>query len=888
MRSLRCVCQASFYALAMFPYPSGALHMGHVRVYTISDCLARYRRMAGDEVVHPMGWDAFGLPAENAAIERGIPPAEWTERNIAAMKAQLQPLALSFDWHRELSTCSPDYYRHTQRLFLDLHRAGLAYRKDATVNWDPVDHTVLANEQVDSQGRSWRSGAQVERRQLRQWFIRLTAYQDELLAGLDALSGWSEHVKAMQRNWIGRSDGAVVTFAVPLRANGASAAAASVEVFTTRLDTLYGASFVCVAPEHPILSADTVPPSHWPAVDAFKRRVSQLSDVERSDGKDGVWSGLWAVNPINGQRVKLMVSAYVLMEYGRGAVMGVPAHDTRDAVFARQHQLPTLPVVAPPASDEQPAASTGLPYTQPGELIHSGSHTGLSSAKAAAAILASLAERSLASAASSYRLRDWLVSRQRYWGTPIPMIHCASCGVVPVPTEQLPVVLPALARLAGRGGSPLRSDECRAWREVECPQCDGPAERDTDTLDTFVDSSWYFLRYLSPPATEAPFDPSAVARFMPASVYVGGVEHAILHLLYARFVTRFLHKRGLLASPEPFAALLTQGIVQGKTFKQPSTGAFLHPDSVTERDGRYFARDASSGVEYECVAVWEKMSKSKSNGVEPAAAIDRFGADTVRLSILFKAPPEKALEWDERTISGQVRWINRMHALTQQHCTAVREQQQQQQQQQSSVSGDGRSLTSAEASAMRQLQSDVRSSVRDVSRQLDGRLLNVAVARLMQLTNTLSAAAAATPALLATPAFHDCMLALARLLAPFAPHFAAEMWWQLQQLTTHAAQQSDVHQQHWPLLDQHDAEQQQQAQPHGAAGGSVSVNVLVNGRRVSVAELSTAALSDDAAMQSHARGLAELQRALNGRTVQRVIVKRTPDKGSALINFVVT
>ena len=858
----------------MFPYPSGALHMGHVRVYTISDCIARYRRMCGDEVVHPMGWDAFGLPAENAAIERNIAPGVWTERNIAAMKQQLAPLALSFDWDREVTTSSPHYYQHTQRLFIDLLQAGLAYQRDAAVNWDPIDQTVLANEQVDSLGRSWRSGARVERRQLRQWFIRLTAYTDELLRGLDGLEGWSDNVKAMQRNWIGKSDGATVTFAVLLESDAAQAAATSIDVFTTRIDTLYGVSFICVAPEHPMLNEANIPPSNWSAVLSYKQRTSQLSDAERSEGKDGVWSGLWADNPINSRRVKVMVSAYVMMEYGKGAVMGVPAHDTRDFAFAQHHQLPILQVIAPAHTDSS-AAATDLPYTREGVLIDSGPHTGLSSSSAAAAILSSLSVRSLASASSSYRLRDWLVSRQRYWGTPIPIIHCPSCGVLPVPVEQLPVVLPPLSRLAGRGGSPLRSEECRGWREVECPKCGGRAERDTDTLDTFVDSSWYFLRYLSP-SSSAPFDAAAVARFLPVSVYVGGIEHAILHLLYARFFTRFLHHRGLLPSPEPFGALLTQGIVQGKTFKHPSTGQFVLPESVVERDGCYYARD-TSGCEQMVDVVWEKMSKSKHNGVEPAAAIGRYGADTVRLCILFKAPPEKALDWDERTISGQVRWIHRMHNLAQQHCRAVRNRQQ------ASAGGSWKDEPVDDAAA-RQLQRDVGDAVRDVSRQLDSRLFNVALALLMKLTNSMAATANATPALLHTALFHDSMRTLARLIAPFAPHFASELWWQLTHLTLDPQHDvlsgSDVHQQPWPQRDEDSLVE------HGGAD-SLSVNVLVNGRRVCLSAMPVSVLSDDVVLQSHARGLSELQTALSGREVQRVIIKRAPDKGSALINFVV-
>lgn len=816
-----------------------------------------------------MGWDAFGLPAENAAIERQTAPSVWTDSNIAAMKKQLHPLALSFDWDREVTTCSPQYYRHTQRLFIDLFNAGLAYQKDATVNWDPIDQTVLANEQVDSRGHSWRSGAKVERRQLRQWFIRLTAYTDELLAGLDGLGGWSENVKAMQRNWIGKSQGANVTFAVSLEPPSNTAPHTSIDVFTTRIDTLYGVSFICVAPEHPILIEANVPQSEWSAVQSYQQRTSQLSDAERAEGKDGIWSGLWAVNPVNNERVKVMVSAYVLMEYGKGAVMGVPAHDSRDLLFAQQHQLPILNVVDPMQIDGS-SANADMPYTKEGRLVNSGPYTGLSSADAAAAILSSLSSRSLASAASSYRLRDWLVSRQRYWGTPIPIIHCSNCGVLPVPVEQLPVVLPTLTRLAGRGGNPLRSEECREWREVACPKCGGRAERDTDTLDTFVDSSWYFLRYLSP-SSAAPFDPSAVARFMPVSIYVGGIEHAILHLLYARFFTRFLHHSGLLPSPEPFADLLTQGLVQGKTFKHPTTGQFIHPTSVVERDGRYYARD-DGGCEYQVDVVWEKMSKSKHNGVEPAAAIEKYGADTVRLYILFKAPPEKSLDWDERTITGQVRWINRMNTLTKQHCMATQDKKQ-------ANAGESDTPESAGESSARQLHREVCEAVRDVSRQLNSRLFNVALALLMKLTNSMATVTNATPAVLATATFHDSMRTLARIIAPFAPHFASEMWSQLTQLTLESHQQTskerrDVHNQPWPEYEQN---------ADVAATESMSVNILINGKRLCLMDVPLAVLTDDDRTRSHVLNLSQLQAALAGRAVQRVIIKRAPDKGSSTL-----
>ncbi|MEX1316166.1 MAG: leucine--tRNA ligase, partial [Synechococcaceae cyanobacterium] len=546
---------APYMALSMFPYPSGNLHMGHVRNYVITDVIARVARMRGRQVLHPMGWDAFGLPAENAAIERGVDPGVWTDRNIAAMREQLQRLGLSIDWEREITTCHADYYRWTQWLFLQFLEAGLAYQKDATVNWDPIDQTVLANEQVDSEGRSWRSGAVVEKRQLRQWFLKITAYADPLLDDLEHLTGWPERVRTMQANWIGRSRGAEISFAV-VDASGQDSGE-QIRVFTTRPDTLHGVSYVVLAPDHRLVEHLTDPEQAL-AVAAFRDLVSRQSDQERTAEdrpKRGIPIGARVRNPVNGELLPVWIADYVLADYGTGAVMGVPAHDQRDFLFARQYELPVKQVIIPEGSDQH--AYEGGAWTADGMLIHSGRFNGLSSPSAREAIVAAAEQEGWGEGRTTYRLRDWLISRQRYWGCPIPVIHCPDCGVVPVPAGQLPVELPRNVALEGRGGSPLAQLE--DWVSVPCPRCGKPARRETDTMDTFICSSWYYLRYSDPHNTSLPFSREAVDRWLPVDQYVGGIEHAILHLLYARFFTKVLRDRGLLGFSEPFSRLLTQG-----------------------------------------------------------------------------------------------------------------------------------------------------------------------------------------------------------------------------------------------------------------------------------------------------------------------------------------
>jgi len=762
--------QNAFYALSMFPYPSGSLHMGHVRNYVITDVIARAQRMRGDSVLHPMGWDAFGLPAENAAIERQVDPGVWTDRNIEQMKAQLARLGLSIDWSREQATCHADYYRWTQWLFLELMDQGLAYQKDATVNWDPVDQTVLANEQVDSEGRSWRSGALVEQKNLRQWFLRITNYADALLDDLDLLKGWPERVRTMQANWIGRSIGAEIDFRVSDHDD------AVITVFTTRADTLHGVSYVVLAPEHPLVATLTAEHQRE-SVAAFRDLVGELSADERTADdrpKRGVPIGATAVNPANGESIPIWIADYVLAGYGTGAVMGVPAHDERDFLFARTYELPVKRVIQAAGTSDH--LSDGEAWTGPGILLNSGRFDGQSSEEARQEITAHGQELGWARPKRQYRLRDWLISRQRYWGCPIPVIHCDHCGAVPVPADQLPVTLPKDVDLQGKGGSPLAS--LQSWVNVKCPSCGRDARRETDTMDTFMCSSWYFLRFADPHNTERAFDADAVERWLPVQQYVGGIEHAILHLLYSRFFTKALRDRGLLNIREPFERLLTQGMVQGVTYRNPRTGRYVAPSEVSDENA---PKDPVDGGELE--VLFEKMSKSKYNGVDPAAVIDRYGADTARMFILFKAPPEKDLEWDDADVEGQFRFLQRLWRLIE----SVRSDDQDQ------LLGDP--VDPPEGSGLSDKEGEIRRAVHTaieaVSDDLKGDFqFNTAISELMKLSNTLSGALPeASRAVQA-----EAVSALIRLLAPFAPHLAEEFWFSL-------GGQDSVHKQPWPLHD---------------------------------------------------------------------------------------
>ena len=783
--------QESFYALSMFPYPSGNLHMGHVRNYVITDVIARVQRLRGKRVLHPMGWDAFGLPAENAAIERGVDPGVWTDQNIASMRQQLSQLGLSIDWSRELATCHSDYYRWTQWLFLQFLDAGLAYQKDATVNWDPIDQTVLANEQVDGEGRSWRSGALVEKRKLRQWFLKITAYADALLDDLPQLEGWPERVRTMQANWIGRSTGAELSFAV---VDGAGQATGStITVFTTRPDTLFGTSYVVLAPEHPLVASLTSTDQQL-AVTAFCDLVGRQSDQERTAEdrpKRGVPIGANVRNPASGELIPIWIADYVLAEYGTGAVMGVPAHDQRDFVFARQYALPIKQVVVPEGSDDH--AFAGGAWTAPGVLIHSGPFDGLTSAAAKEAIIASAEAAGWGQGKVQFRLRDWLISRQRYWGCPIPVIHCEACGVVPVPAEQLPVELPRDVAFSGKGASPLA--QLDAWVQVPCPCCGQPARRETDTMDTFMCSSWYFLRFSDPSNTELPFGREAVDRWLPVNQYVGGIEHAILHLLYSRFFTKVLRDRGLLGFDEPFKRLLTQGMVQGITYKNLASGKYIAPADVADPSD---PRDPLTGEPLE--TFFEKMSKSKYNGVDPARVIDRYGADTARMFILFKAPPEKDLEWDEADVEGQFRFLQRLWRLA--------ETAQERGLNLAAGAGGPEAVAAALAraasgpglnAAERELRRAVHTAITEISDDLDGDYqFNTAVSELMKLSNAMASHLEGSSDVFAAEALRNLFI----LLAPFAPHLAEELWLKLAGRTpSDALEQHSIHRQSWPQAD---------------------------------------------------------------------------------------
>ncbi|MFN4279239.1 leucine--tRNA ligase [Thermosynechococcus sp.] len=818
-----------FYALSMFPYPSGNLHMGHVRNYTITDVIARCRRMQGYRVLHPMGWDAFGLPAENAAIERGIHPRIWTQQNIAQMRQELQRLGLSYDWEREVTTCNPDYYRWTQWLFLEFFEAGLAYQKEAAVNWDPVDQTVLANEQVDSEGRSWRSGALVERRLLKQWFLKITAYAEELLNDLEQLTGWPERVKLMQANWIGKSTGAYLEFPIV-------GSDEKIAVFTTRPDTVYGVTYVVLAPEHP-LTLKVTTPRRRKTVEAFIASVQQESELERTAGdrpKRGVATGGKALNPFTGEAIPIWLADYVLYEYGTGAVMGVPAHDERDFQFAKAHKLPIRQVILPPEGSAPSRLKAA--YTDAGKLINSGPFDGMDSTAAKAAITEYATRQGWGREQVQYRLRDWLISRQRYWGVPIPIIHCPHCGAVPVPRSELPVLLPEEVEFTGRGPSPLAKLE--AWRKVPCPRCGAPAERETDTMDTFIDSSWYYFRYADAHNREAPFDPVAVQDWLPVDQYVGGIEHAILHLLYSRFFTKVLRDRGLVQVSEPFQRLLTQGMVQGRTYKNPRTGKYVIPSQIADLSR---PTDPETGEPLE--VVYEKMSKSKYNGVAPGDVIQKYGADTARMFILFKAPPEKDLEWDDADVEGQFRFLNRVWRLVQTF----------------KANGGqlGQPLPPTLSKAEKDLRRAIHTAIKEISDDLAADYqLNTAVAELMKLTNALSNADCYTSGV-----YSEGMQTLLTLLAPFAPHLSEELWHQL-------GGTDSIHRQPWPQVD-----------PAALVAEETTVVIQVMGKTrgtIQVPAGASQAELEEAAKQSDIG-----QRYLAGKTIKKVIV--VPGK---LVNFV--
>ena len=930
-----------YYVLEMFPYPSGKIHMGHVRNYTLGDVVARYKRARGFTVMHPMGWDAFGLPAENAARERGIHPAEWTWANIAAMRAELKRMGLSIEWEREFATCDPAYYGQQQRLFLELLRAGLAERRESWVNWDPVDGTVLANEQVID-GKGWRSGAPVEKRQLSQWFLRITRFAPELLAALDGLERWPERVRTMQARWIGRSEGARVRFAVlapedgalrqPTSAAGAASAGteaaagadaapgilpAEVEVYTTRPDTLFGMSFLAVAPEHPLAALAASSSAQAAAFVAECRSMGTSEAVIETAEKRGFDTGLRVGHPLlPGASFPVWIANFVLMEYGTGAIFGCPCGDQRDLDFARKYDLAVPAVVLPPGEDAGSFAIADRAYDGDGTIIRSGFLDGMGTVEARRAVIARLEAIGAGEGVVNWRLRDWGVSRQRYWGCPIPVVHCASCGVVPVPDQQLPVVLPQDVTFE-RPGNPL--DHHPTWKHVPCPACGGPGRRETDTFDTFVDSSWYFARFCSPGAAR-PLVRAAVDAWMPVDQYIGGIEHAILHLLYARFFTRALASTGELAVEEPFAGLFTQGMVTHESYRG-ADGRWLYPEEVEQRDGGTVHRQSGEAVS---VGRVEAMSKSKRNTVDPGAIIARYGADTARWFILSDNPPERDMQWTEAGVAGAYRFTQRLYRLAEAGAgsgdadAAVANA--------SAVASAAAPVTPAAASgtlgpAALALRRVTHRTIAAVTEALEGFTFNVAVARLYELAGAIgeldraglaaagtaevarsrdaagaagsaapgaaggAAAGAGGSAAAGAPespaagaagssaagdaglgwARHEAMAMLARLCAPMMPHLAEEMW---RVLHPHAAHPGLVAEMAWPEAD-----------AALLVADSVTIAVQVMGKLRGTIEVAPGTAAEQVLQAAEAEP--NVARLLEGRRVVKRI--HVPDR---IVNFV--
>ena len=791
-----------YYCLEMFPYPSGRIHMGHVRNYAIGDVISRYKRMRGFNVLHPMGWDSFGLPAENAAIKHGIHPSKWTLENIALMRdKQLKRLGLSYDWDREVATCLEEYYRWNQWLFIKMYERGLAYKKRSYVNWCPSCNTVLANEQVVD-GLCWRCSQVVTHKELEQWFFKITHYAEELLSSIDKLTGWPERVLAMQRNWIGKSTGVEVDFTV-------EGSDAKLPIFTTRQDTLFGVTFMSIAPEHPMLESLITGRKQADEVRAFRQRVMAEDKAVRTDEKqekEGIFTGAYAVNPLNNDKVPIWVGNFVLMEYGTGAIMSVPAHDQRDFEFANKYSLP-IRVVIQNAEKNLVAGTMKQSYTEDGVMANSGQFDGMTNNAAKEKIADHIETSMIGKRTVNWRLRDWGISRQRYWGTPIPIIYCETCGTVPVQEDQLPVRLPMDVEFTGTGRSPLA--ESASFRETTCPQCGGRARRETDTMDTFVDSSWYFLRYCSPKEDKAPFDKKAAGYWMSVDQYIGGIEHAVLHLLYARFFTKVIRDLGLFDGDEPFKNLLTQGMVI--------------------KDGA-------------------KMSKSKGNVVDPDFILTKYGADTARLFSLFAAPPERDLEWSDQGVDGSYRFLNRVWAIVYKHSEAVMH---------CKPAGP-----EARGDALyRKTHLTIKKVTEDIEREFH---FNTAISALMEMVNEMyeyTADSAYRPDK-DGPVVRSAIDALMLLIAPFAPHFAEELWASL-------GGKESIANATWP---QYDAE--------AIVATEVTIVVQVNGKVRSKIIVPTGVSSKD--MESAALADPKVREFTAGKTPKKVIVVQ-----GKLVNVVV-
>ena len=803
------------YVLEMFPYPSGRIHIGHVRNYTMGDVLARYKRMKGFEVLHPMGWDAFGMPAENAAMEKGVHPGGWTRQNIANMKAQLKRLGFALDWSREVATCDPEYYGHEQALFLDLYEGGLVYRKESAVNWDPIDQTVLANEQVID-GRGWRSGALVEKRKLSQWFLKITDFAEELLEGLSTLEKWPEKVRTMQENWIGKSQGLQFRFAL---SNGEE-----LDVYTTRPDTIFGASFVAVAADHPV--AQAVAMANCDAakfIDLCKQGGTTAAELETAE-KLGFDTGLGAKHPMTGEYLPVFIANFVLMDYGTGAIMAVPGHDQRDFEFASKYGLPIKRVIAASVK-EADKPFEGEAEAGDGVCVNSGFITGMTVAEGKAAVIDRAESQGWGEGKTVWRLRDWGVSRQRYWGTPIPFIHCEICGVVPVPKKQLPVTLPEDVDFSVPGNPLARHP---TWKHVDCPQCGKPARRETDTLDTFVDSSWYFLRFASQP-DDRPFDPARIREWLPVEQYIGGIEHAILHLLYARFWTRALARIGKIEVKEPFASLFTQGMVTHETYerKNPENGQpiFFSPGEV-ERS----AEGATLKADGAPVAIGRviKMSKSKKNVVDPDEIVATYGADAIRWFMLSDSPPERDLPWSEAGIEGCARYVQRLWRLFGQYDAAAE--------------GEDKAV-----------DRKAHQTVAAVAEDIESLGFNKAVARIYELTGVIEKAAPSASR-------SDAIRTLLLLVSPMMPHLAEEAFTAFEAgLIANAA---------WPPVD-----------PALLVDDEVTIAIQVKGKLRDTVTVAKGTGKEE--LEALALASEKVQRALDGAEVRKVIV--VPDR---LVNLV--
>ncbi|MCF8023860.1 MAG: leucine--tRNA ligase [Desulfobacteraceae bacterium] len=833
-----------YYLLEMFPYPSGRIHIGHVRNYTIGDVVARYKRMCGYNVLHPMGWDAFGMPAENAAIDNNTHPAKWTYENIAAMRKQLKRLGFSYDWNRELATCDPQYYKWEQWLFIKMYEKGMVYRKESYVNWCETCRTVLANEQVES-GNCWRCGMPVKQKKLWGWFFKITDYAEDLLKNCDRLSGWPEKVLTMQKNWIGKSTGAQIEFPV-YQTNE------SISVFTTRPDTIYGATFMVLAPEHPLVKQLAAGTEQEKNVTEFVEQMARENRTDRMTEdreKEGVFLGAWCINPANEKPIPIYTANFALMEYGTGAVMSVPAHDQRDFEFAGKYGIDIITVIQPRELSAEETARDQA-YTGDGEMLNSGPFDGLHNRQAYEELIAWFEKHGIGKRTTSYRLRDWGISRQRYWGTPVPMIHCPECGIVPVNEKDLPIVLPEDIDLLEGGGSPLAAHE--EFINTKCPKCNTPARRETDTMDTFVESSWYFERYCSPNYDKGMFDPEAVDYWMPVDQYIGGVEHAVMHLLYSRYFTRVLKDLGLVNFEEPFTRLLTQGMVSKETQHCQEHG-YLYPEETENRDESVFCKKCGRPVEIGRV---EKMSKSKKNIIDPNQLVEHYGADTVRLFCLFASPPERDLEWSEQGVEGGYRFLNRIWRLAENWIPRLKD-------------------TPAYKDAPTDLDEETRDlyikthqTIKKVTDDIEDRFhFNTAISAVMELVNTIYNSESKI-----TPEAEDkqtlgvmrhALETAVLLLAPMVPHITEELWAGLGNKPGSLAKAS------WPKYRQ-----------DALTTDTRLIVVQVNGKLRAKFEADSTA--DEEALKQRALADENVERFIGGKPIKKVIVVK--DK---LVNIVV-